>query len=171
MVARPWYSSYFKIYFDADILAWRLGEDSLSLQLLEAQKRLPAFFFSDQYFSEDQFASIQGLLTFHPLMLVARFAKESKSNDFLVTDVASSYQVPIHQLHPALLFLSQKRYIDYDPVIGTIHVRDKAFLSAFAALGYWDYDHLFFASRVDSGLNASLNFKKKELLVLGVERR
>ena len=166
----PFYDSYVGVYFGADIMNWRVDSDSLDFSLLQAQNRLPAVFKSDQYFSTASFSNMKGPLRFHPLILVTRFAKEAGTNDFLILDIARAYKTPVKQLHAALLHLDRQRYVDYDPDITAIHVLPRAFRAAFAGLGYSDYDHLRFASRIDSGTNASLSFDRRRLSVHGVDR-
>ena len=166
----PIYSSYLGMYIQADIVDWDRKADSLLLYVLLGKSQVPAVFESDNYFSESRYRSIGNMFPFHPLLLIARFAKESKTNTFLLSDVASAYRVSFDHLRAGVEFLHEQRYLDYEPRIGVVHVHKKAFHYAFSALGYRDYDHLILSSQVDSIENASLNFRKNEMTVQGVRR-
>ena len=167
----PFFSSYLDMYIQADVLDWDRKTDSLLLYVLAGKSRVPAVFESATYFSNSRYRSIGNMWSFHPLLLVARFAKEAKMNTFLLSDVVAAYGVSMEQLKAGVQFLHEQRYLDYDDRIGVIRIREKTFHYAFSALGYRDYDHLVIPSLLDSAReNASLHFTKNEMLVRGVRR-
>ena len=164
------FSSYLGMYMDVDALDWTVSEDEVLFYLLRGQAHVPALFESDAFFSRGLFSEARGQLSFHPLLVVARFAKESKTHTFLLNDVAKAYHIDWQKLQTSTQYLHEQRYVDYESSIDLVKIREKGFHYALAALGYRDYDRLQIPSRVSTGANAVFSLKTQELLVRGVGR-
>ena len=165
----PFLATHLGVYMKIDAINWYIDQDQLSLNMHRAKQVVSAVFESVDYFSEARYKRIPGMLPFHPLLAVIKYAKEHLTNEFLIHELSGAYQLPIQQLHSGIQFLAQQRYIHYEKDIGAITVLDKAFHYVFSNIAKNDYDHLLIPSKTIEGSNAVLDLGKNEIQVNGVE--
>jgi hypothetical protein len=164
----PFSSSFFNVDFSADELVWPLKSDSLNIFNPGSGKIAPVIIESIDFYDPEDFRILQGQgFRFHPLILVANYAKKNQQTDFPVYDLASRYN--INEVKTAMEFLSQKGMIDYDSKTGMIHVKEKAIHFMESMRGNADYDNLKIHSIASGTANATINFSKRYMTVRGVD--
>jgi hypothetical protein len=166
----PFTSSYFDVDFSSDEVRWNLSSDSLNFYTSGGYSQVPMVIESVDHYDEDDFHLLEGVgFTFHPLMLVSNYCRLNRTNTFFADDLALKYRKNPAEVRRAMSFLSQKGMIVFDPMNGQVTARPKALVVARAYNKEVDYDNLKIHSTVQGVPNASLNFKKGEMVVRGVE--
>ena len=168
-VRTPYHSSYFGAYFDPQELLWPMKEDSLYLSVVEASHRVPMLVRSSNYFSEDLLRSAKGPFSFHPLLAVVSYEKETGNDAFSLSDLQARYKWDFQQLLSSMRHLHAARFIDFDTRTGQIRVQEKARHYARVSKEKADYDQFLVASLFPKH-SGVLNFSRGELSVRGVER-
>ncbi|MBS1488093.1 MAG: hypothetical protein JST43_10950 [Bacteroidetes bacterium] len=165
----PFSSSYFGIDFTADELEWDLKSDSINLSIDGNTTVAPMVIESHDFYDPDDFRQLRNLgFDFNPLMVVVNYAQTNNVRDFSVYELATKSR-SVGSVKMAADFLSQKGMIDYDARSGKIHVKDKAIHFLEAARGKTDYDNMKIHSLADTVVNATINLKKNDMVVHGVE--
>lgn len=166
----PYYSSYFMVDFNADMISWDLTADSLDISIMNARNRIPAVFESHDYFSEKRFSVYPGLYGYHPVLAVVRYARNTGNSEFYLTDMTSAFKLDRKLSEAAMEFLHQNNFIDYDQKTLLIRVKEKAYHYILSNQGRKDFDNLLIPSVTERYANGTLNFGKNELTVRGVQR-
>jgi hypothetical protein len=166
----PFASSFFDVDFSTDEVRWLLDSDSLNLYTAGGYSQVPMIIESVDHYDSDDFHLLEGVgFSFHPLMLAYNYCRLNRTNTFYADDLAQKYKKNPAEVRRAMSFLSQKGMIVYDPINGLVTVRDKAIVVAKAFNKEVDYDNLKIHSIVQGVPNASIDFKKGEMIVRGVE--
>lgn len=166
----PFSSSFFNLDFNADQLVWDLKSDSMNIYVQGSGNVAPLVFESTDFYNPEDYRQLKGLgFKFHPLVLVANFARAINSQDFFASELINDAHSTYDQVAKAMQFLAQKGMIDYDATTGKIHVRDKALHWVDAKKDQADYDDLKIHSLTDKAANATINFPKRYMTVRGVE--
>jgi len=165
----PFSSSYFKIDFTADGIRWDMNADSLNIFTEGSGHVSPMVIESQDFYDPEDFRQLRGQgFEFNPLVKFVGYAQQMGTQDFSVYELTDKKN-SVGTLKMAADFLSQKGLIDYDARTGKVHVKDKAIHFIEAAKGKTDYDNMKIHSLADTVANASINFKKNEMIVHGVE--
>ncbi|RJE71628.1 hypothetical protein [Reichenbachiella sp. MSK19-1] len=166
-----YYSSFFKIEFQADMVDWNLDSSSLDVSILNAANRVPALFESEEYFNPIRYKKMTGLFGFHPIMLVVQYARKVQDSKFNLLELVDAYEIELSLAEAAAVFLEQNQYITYDQESGQVQVLRKAFHYQLAYNGKKDYDNFLISSVApQGGSNATLNFDEGKMGVRGVKR-
>ncbi|MBS1950593.1 MAG: hypothetical protein JST37_06255 [Bacteroidetes bacterium] len=165
----PFSSSYFGIDFTADEADWDLKSDSINFSIYGSGKVAPMVIESQDYYDPDDFRQLRNPgFDFNPLIVVVNYAQTNNVRDFSVYELASK-SITAGSAKMAADFLSQKGMIDYDPRTGKIHVKEKAIHFLESARGKADYDNMKIHSLADTVVNATINLKKNNMVVHGVD--
>ena len=164
----PLSSSYFKVDFDADAIRWNLKADSLDIYKIGSAGIAPMIIESQNFYDPEDFRLLKGDFDFNPFVLFVKHAVEANTQDYQLFDLVSP-RFTIGVLRMAADFLSQKGMVDYNVKNGTVHIKDKAIHFLKSSKNETDYDNIKIHSMVDTIVNATLNFKKNELIVHGVD--
>ncbi|MCV9388415.1 hypothetical protein [Reichenbachiella ulvae] len=166
-----YYSSFFKMEFQTDMIQWNLDSSYLDLKILNAANRVPALFESEDYFNEIRYKKMTGLFGFHPIMLVVQYSRKIQDSKFNVLELVDAYQIKLELADAAAVFLEQNQYITYDKESGQITVLRKAYHYQMSYNKLKDYDSFLISSVSPSkGSNATLHFDEGVMDVRGVRR-
>ncbi|MFN8334904.1 MAG: hypothetical protein U0U09_07215 [Cyclobacteriaceae bacterium] len=176
----PYSSSFFNMDFAAHSIRWDMKSDSLDISTRGARATVPMILESVDYYEPDDFKELEGTgFDFHPLALVANFCIKNNTRELHTGDLAQQTGYDILAIQKAIEFLSQKGLVEYWPRGDRVRVKEKAITQYLAYKGEIDYDNLKIqsvsGSYVQTDLkapvypNASLNFKKRNMVVRGVE--
>ena len=165
----PFSSTYFGIDFQADAIRWDLKSDSLDIFMQGSGRVSPMIIESRDFYDPNDFRLLKDPgFDFNPLVKFVNYALQANTQDFTVFELTDSKNT-VGIIRMAADFLSQKGMIDYDAKTGKIHVKDKAMHFMESAKGKVDYDNMKIHSLADTIANATLSFKKNELVIHGVE--
>jgi hypothetical protein len=166
----PYSASYFKIDFSSDVVMWDLASDSLNFYTSGSVSQTPMIIESVDHFDYDDFRLLGGIgFSFHPLMLTYGYCKRYGTNTFNVGDLTQRYRKDLAEVKRAMEFLSQKGMVVYTPSSGNVVVKDKALHIADSYSNKTDFDNLKIHSVVFGPPNATINFKRGDMVVRGVD--
>ena len=166
----PFFSSYFKMEMNADMIKWDLNADSLDISILNAKSDIPAIFESQEYFKEKSFNQLAGLYNFNPLLMAVGYARKINSSAFYSDDMAAALKQNPATIKGAMSFLMQKGFINYDVNSGYVKIKRKGFHYVMSNQKLKDFDNLLIPSVSPSKPNATLDMKEEKLTVRGVDR-
>jgi len=166
----PFMDSYHKLDIIADALIWDMNTDKIIFDITNARAQIPATFESQEFFSEQKYAKLQGIYRFHPLAIVVGFSDSKKKKGFYVNDLAAEYKIDPSTAKGAMTALMKQGFIDYNSRTGYVKVKEKARHYVLSRRDKKDYDNITFVSLSPSGNNAILDLTTKDLTVTGVAR-
>jgi len=165
-----YYSSFFRMNFNADMVRWDLNSDSLDVSVLLARHQIPAVFESDEYFNEQRYAKYSGLWGFHPITTVVNFARKYRTTEFYLAELMTEYKIDPKFAEVAMIYLEQNSFIDFDEKIKGIKVLLKAFHYNLSNWKRKDYDNILISSISEQAVNATFKPDSGEMVVRGVEK-
>lgn len=165
-----YYSSFFRMNFNADMVRWDLNSDSLDVSVLMANHRVPAVFESDEYYNEQRYAKYTGLWGFHPITAVVRMARRIGSSEFYLSELISEFKLNPKFAEAAMNFLEQNSFINFDQKTKAIKVRLKSYHYQLANRKKKDYDYLLISSISTAAANGTFRFDSGQMQVRGVEK-
>jgi hypothetical protein len=166
----PYVSTANKITFTADLLSWKLDQDSLYLSTLLGRQEVPLIFQSTEYYDRNTFSSLTKLYNFNPLKLVLGYCKKQKVTQFYVEELSDRHKLNLKSVQSAMLSLYQLGYVEYDQSTGIVSLTEKGIHKGEAQKGKSDYDSILLLSLASSGSNAIFNLNTQEIHVKGVEK-
>ncbi|HYG37615.1 MAG TPA: hypothetical protein VD908_03305 [Cytophagales bacterium] len=166
----PFFASYFKTNFIADVIHWNVKSDSLDIAILGARNQVPAIFASEDYFSDTGFDELKGLYSFHPLQLAVNYSNSTKSRTFYTPDLAAKYRLNPNLVKSAMVELHQRGFVDLNFVTGEVFINDKAIHYTKARWNKKDFDNMLIPSLIASKPNATLNLDKQRMTIRGVDQ-
>lgn len=165
----PFSSSFFDVDFQADRIGWDLKSDSMNVFITGSGNVSPMVIESTDFYHPDDYRLMKGVgFNFHPLELVANYARQNGTQDFTVSDLVPSSGGSFDMVQMAMQFLAQKGMIDFDQSVGKIHVKDKVLHIVESKKGEVDYDNMKLHSLSDKSANATINLKNRYMTVRGV---
>ena len=166
----PYTSSFFNVDFSADLIRWNLRSDSLNITAMGGENQAPMIIESIDFYNPDDYTILNGKgFSFHPLAMVVNYAEKNGVREFYVDDLATKLNKKSEEVRMAMTFLSQKGMINYNANTGVVQVKDKAIHFFDARKGEADYDNLKIHSITAKSSNATINFKKSQMTVRGVD--
>lgn len=166
----PFTSSFFKMEFDAEMIKWKTGLDSLDISVLTGRNRVPVLFESQEFFDENRLDKLTGLYPFNPLLIAVSYARKQGSSIIYADDLATYYQQNPKVVKGSMLGLLEDDFIEYESNTGKITLKQKAYHYAEAKTNKTDYDDLRISSKLGNKPNATFDLKKHEMKVRGVKR-
>ncbi|MDB5227676.1 MAG: hypothetical protein JWN78_1869 [Bacteroidota bacterium] len=167
---QPFTSEYHKMFLYIDELKWNLDSTTMKFSMITLSGDKPAVFESFNYYQPNLENKYKGPSEQGPIDKIYR-AYEGSGDRFvdaqgLALDINPG--APFSATQPIFFKLMEDGYINYDPNLRRIEVKEKLVNQALAARGKQDYDFIKFAS-FKRNLNAILDIKSNILEVYGVE--
>lgn len=167
MYRSPMFDTYHDIEMEFDQLEWDIDYPQMDLRMFRGSEA-SALFVSKDYFTMNEYIRSQGVLPYHPVRRVVKFAKYVvDTNVFSVTSYAGWARTNAKSLEPLLIRLTMDGFIIWDRDKNEIIVRDKAFHYENAAQARNDYDFLRLESYYKKE-NAQFSLNTGNLLLEGV---
>ncbi|MCY4419104.1 MAG: hypothetical protein OXB93_04580 [Cytophagales bacterium] len=172
----PYTSTQFGIYLDPEHVGWRMDGDSLLMSMGASAHLTPMLIYSDKYFHAKELDRVQGLLPFHPLLGIIKYAEHTDQDSFYAQELLDYWKWDEGHVLSSLRDLHRHRFIDFDERTQRISIRDKGWHYARVSQKDEDHDQFFMASVLGDqraevmSHNALLDLAKGELLVGGVKR-
>lgn len=170
----PFFDTYHRIQIDADFIEYDIAQDTFNLSIVLGRSVTPAIIESDARFDEARMDKIQGILSFHPLMMAVRYGtsiRKPASLTFSVEEMASANKIDLVMAKNAMRSLAQAGYIDYyeSQGQGVITILRKGVLYARAMTKQVDYDDIVIPSLMPGMKNMTFYLDSMKLRVRGVE--
>lgn len=166
----PYASSFFGVYFSADVMKWRLAKDSMDVFTRGGRNTVPMIIESADFYNAEDFRLLQGHgFGFHPLTLTVSYCLKKRVREFYPGDLASFAKRDIGEIKAAMEFLSEKGLVIFDRETELVTVTAKAVEIYRSAKGESDYDNIKIHSVIDSLPNATISFPDGAMTVRGVE--
>ncbi len=165
-----YYSSFFRMNFNADMVRWDFNSDSLEVSVLMASHRVPAVFESDEYYNEQRYAKYTGLWGFHPVTAVVRMARRIGSSEFYLSELINELKLDPKYAEAAMNFLEQNSFINFDQKTKSIKVFLKSYHYQLANRKKKDYDYLLISSITTASANGTFKFDSGQMQLRGVEK-
>lgn len=166
----PFIDTYHRVEIVADALSWDLKDSKINFSIINARDQIPATFESEEYFNSNNYASMTGLYSFHPLQMIYGYSERTHSKEFYADDVSKAMKLQPATVRGAMVSLMKSGFIDYNTKNGFIKLRPKAEHYVLSRRNKKDYDNINFISLEPSGNNATLDLSNHELTVRGVEK-
>jgi hypothetical protein len=166
----PFFDSGHNLEMMCDLLVWDLDKSNIDLYVINAKNRVPALFESLDFFTNRRFSEIQGLYTYHPLMMLQGYAKKANSEEFNINDMSTDFKQNINSLKSGMATVAQMGFIDYDERTGNIKIREKLFRYTDAQKNKKDFDQLSVSSLGPSKFNAQISVDTSDITIYGVQK-
>ena len=166
----PFYSSYFNVTMNLDLIKWNMENDSIGMDVMNAKDMVPATFESEDFFDEVRFRKLARFLSFHPISSAVYYAKKYNLTEFYVGELALEYEIDENYAKGAAKILRQYGFADYDSETGLLKLYDKAFHYYDASAKKVDYDNLMVPSKISDAPNAYIELDSGKLNINGVHR-
>jgi len=173
-----------KVNIDAQRLLWNINTDTAILKNIFAPDIVPAIVESEDRFDVNLYNRLRKLYGFHPLKLIVNYGKMMRTHHFYVDELVQSKEMKRikeldrNQVFTAMQELANLDFIAFDPQLGRIELKRKAYFYVYANERYTgvvekkiDYDHIIIKSKAEEGGvldNMTLNIPEKHLTVYGV---
>ena len=170
----PFNLTFHGITLDANFLNWNIETDSAEFLILNAADKVPAIATSTDYFNKAVFDNLKGGYNFHPILLLAAYGNQTRSNIYYLKDLADARKLQHRTLQGMAAELSKQGFVDYNFATDKIHLSRKLWLYYMVSqrLNFGhnkaDFDNLRITSRVPGGANATLNYSDSSLTMNGV---
>jgi len=166
----PFFDSGHNMEILIDLVVWDMDKTNIDLYILNAKNKVPGLFESLDFFTNQRFSGVQGLYSFHPLMMLQGYAKKVGAEQFNVLDMATDFKQNPNLLRSAMASISFAGFIEYDERTGNIIIKEKLFHYTNAQKGKKDYDQLSIPSIAPPKYNAQISIDTSDITVYGVER-
>ncbi len=168
----PYYNSFHKVDMYVEQIVWKTNEPTITMGTLPTTTQAEASFPSADYYRQYLYDRLQGMDMVHPLIKIRNFVRDENAGItvFPLVSLAKYWKLPIEQLRPTIMNLSNQGFLIYDPITDMITYKDKCDTYIAARAGKKDYDNIMFNSKVAPGsANAKLNLLNYDLTIFGVE--
>ena len=149
----PFYSTYFQVEINSDILTYSLEDKNIKFSILIAPNERPLVVSSRKYFSNNNLNNFTNLDGTNILKVVYSYYKSQKRKDFYLLDLAYYYKRKPEKLENGIINLWRNGFISYDPSIGMINVLPKLRHYFLSHLKKSDYDEMYFVSFSEASSN------------------
>lgn len=166
----PFFDSGHNMEILTDLLVWDLDKKDINFYILNAKNKVPALFESVDFFTNSRFSELQGLYTFHPLMMLQGYANQVKAEEFNVEDMALKFKQNSSALRSAMAAMANQGFIEYDSRNGNIRLKEKLFHYTNSQKYKKDYDQLSIPSIGPSKYNGQIKIDSSDIIIYGVER-
>jgi hypothetical protein len=167
----PYFNSYHNIDMIFEQLTWRYGEPFLQFTMSRGSTLGNARFESVNFFNMRSFEEIQLRDPEHPLVVLKRFSRAIKSNEFSGEEFAIYMHLPVHQVRGLLMRMSFLGFIFYNFETDEVFMKEKLDAYLESASGRRDYDVISLNSLTYAPLeNAVLNLENFDLIINGMPR-
>ncbi len=164
----PYINTYHQLTMDVQEIRWHIGVPKIEFGVIAGSTQKKANFKSTDYFSMNDYMSLQKLDMENPLVMIRRFTRQQHSDIFYDTEFANFMRLSIPATHHYLLNVAYKGFIRYDIKTGLVVVDKKLYDYLRFSTGQKDYDVIEIASNVQEGNNAELSLLNNFLKIHGV---
>ncbi|HPW87344.1 MAG TPA: hypothetical protein PLU78_09105, partial [Chitinophagales bacterium] len=167
---QPFTSEYHKMFFYVDELKWNLDSTVMKFSMYTISGDKPAIFESFNYYQPNLENKYKGPTEQGPIDKIFRYYESTGDRYVDAQSIALDINpgAPFSATQHIFYKLVEDGYINYDPNIRRIEVKEKLVNQALAAKGKQDYDFIKFAS-FKRALNARLDINSNKLEIYGVE--
>lgn len=165
----PFFDSYHQFDIYSPALTWNL--DSLNMyfkEIMAVNRESEATLLSVNYFSANDFYTIQGLNELNPMYSIQNYLNIYNDKEIKLNALAAYMKKSTEQVSAVLINLAYDGFLIYDPVKQTAIVKDRFYSFLTAKSGRTDYDVIKLVSRVKNKPNALINLKDLRLDLFGV---
>ena len=163
-----YFSSFFDISINADMLDWDLGSDKFLLKNITAPNQRPVIIESSNYFSRQRVQQLTSMSGINILKIIVNYSNLKRLNEFYLNDVAAHFKMKDSAFKNGLIQLWQNGFIQYDPLVGFIKLNYKIKHYYYSQINKRDYDQINFNSISPSSQNIEVDLKSKALKIHGV---
>lgn len=164
----PYINSFHDIEMYFETLYWRIDDPLMELRNLRGGSQTYAAFESMAYYRDRRYEALMGISQTHPLVEIRNFGRKIESEVFTAKALASELRTSVEQMHPVLIDLANKGFIEYDVLTYEVRIAQKLHDTLARNSGRMDYDVLQFNSEI-RGVNAQLNLLNNNLFLKGVK--
>jgi hypothetical protein len=167
----PFTDTYHQMDLYVPVFFWDIKKDTVYLQKFKQLRNdYTALFESVDYYSPQDFYSLQVMDQRNPLYLIDRYLKKYEvfDNEIEVPLLAEYLRKPEEQVVALLMRLSTKGFLVYYPEDRKAVVKPKLFHYLKAKKGLADYDAIHLVSKVSGGANAIIDLKTLDLKIFGI---
>lgn len=168
--ASPFYSTYFNVAAQVDLIKWDFNADSVNLDILTGKDLVPAVFESFDYFSPLRYSKLAGPFGFHPISISVFYARKYGLSSFFDQELINEFKLNDKMVKGAMKMLHQYHLAEYNTLTGEVKLHDRAFHYYDAAAKKKDFDNVLIASKIGGLPNATWRLLENEILVRGVDR-
>lgn len=166
----PYYSSYYRVTINADVIKWDLKTDSLDFSILNGQDLVPATIESEDYFNAIRFQKLASGFSFNPISTFVYYARRYSINEFNVEELVTEFKITSKQAVGAATVLARFGFADFDPKTEKISLLEKAYHYYDASGGNVDFDNIMIPSLSAGAPNATMRLDSGRLIVRGVKQ-
>lgn len=166
----PFFDSGHNMEILTDLLVWDLDKKSMEFYVINAKTKVPGLFESLDFFTNSRFSELQGIYSFHPLMMLQGYAKQANTEEFNVEDVVQKFKQNSGSLRSAMNSIAATGFIEWDDRTGNIRIKEKLFHYTNSQKFKKDYDQLSIPSIAPSRYNGQLSIDSSDITVYGVDR-
>lgn len=166
----PFFDSGHNMEILTDLLVWDLDKKNIDFFIINAKTKVPGLFESVDFFTNPRFSELQGLYSFHPLMMLQGYAKQAATEEFNVEDMAQKFKQNSGALRSAMAEMANLGFIEYDERNGNIKLKEKLFHYTTSQKAKKDYDQLSIPSLGPSHYNAQISIDSSDITIYGVSR-
>ena len=161
--------TYHKMEINAEGVRWILTTPVIDFQMLTGRSETPVELKSFEYFNNNEYDRLKGLLPFHPLLMPITYAKKHKVKTFLVDDMSKENKLNAQTVRTAMVDMSRRGMVDYNAQSGKMRITEKGQHYYDSKTGKKDFDNIYMKSIVTNKANASLDMSTNELSINGVK--
>lgn len=167
----PYYNSYHKIDMDFEQLTWKIDQPVINLTMARGSAIGKARFESQNYFKQVQFESLQSMDAVHPLVLIYKFSKKIKSEQFSALSFADFVGREPNEVRQELMVMAQKGFIYYNSQKDIVTLKKRLHDYLLASTSSIDYDVVDFVSTTQAPQpNAVLDMNTFDLYINGINK-
>ncbi|MBU2650697.1 MAG: hypothetical protein KKA81_07170, partial [Bacteroidetes bacterium] len=165
----PFFDSYHQIDIFAEALYWALDSGKITFESLRSfNNESKAVFESDNFFSERDYHTLQGLDPVNPLILIRDYTTTFGTYVIKPQLLADYMKKPEEQAIAMLVMLEGKGFLVYDAERREAIVKERLFDYIASKAGRNDYDVMRIISQTQMESNAILDMKTFDLTINGV---
>ncbi len=164
-------NSYHRVEVTADHLEWKLDSSAIELFISQAAGYVPAVVESLQFYDKKRFDRLKTSHRFHPLMIIASYARSKKIGVHtpIPSDaIAQHYNIKPLLVRQSMQELHKQDYVNYNPVTDETVITPKGYLYVKANWFLSDYDAIQIYSGNKQGKNIILDTETNDLIINGV---
>lgn len=167
----PYYNSYHKVDMDFEQLTWNIDQPRINLTMAKGAAIGKARFESQNYYKQVQFESLQGLDAVHPLVLIQKFSKKIKSEEFTASAFSDFVGREPNEVRQELMVMAQKGFIFYNTQTDKVTIKKRLHDYLLASTSAIDYDVVDFVSLTQAPqVNAVLDMDTYDLYINGIDK-
>ncbi|MFO8129027.1 MAG: hypothetical protein R6T99_03900 [Bacteroidales bacterium] len=166
----PFYDSYHQIDIYAEAMYWKRDSGEISFQSLRSfNNQSSANFESDNYFSIQDYYTLQGLDAQNPLVVIDSYTRNFGTQTVRPALLAEFVKLPEEQVISMLLTLESRGFLVYDPDKREARVKDRLHDYLDAKAGRKDFDVMKFKSLTHLERNAIIDLRDFDITINGVK--